>query len=63
MNPVLQWLMQFNSDWSIRSHFSTGILEVIVVGSIVVVISLACILVKKMLKPFPFISRMCFGTR
>lgn len=54
-------LLPLTSDYCFRGNSCYALIEILLVGVITVFICLACIAIRKMLKPFPIITKLCFG--
>lgn len=55
------WLTSFATDYCFRGHSCGFIVELAIVGTIAVAIAGICILIRKLIQPFPLVSHLLFG--
>lgn len=60
---ICKWLVLLSNDYCFRGHSCVFLIEILLVGSITLMICLICIFIRKGLAPFPWLCKLCFGNR
>lgn len=58
---LCKWFLSLTNDYCFRGHSCVFLIEMLLVGSITLIICFICIIIKKGLAPFPWLCRLCFG--
>lgn len=58
---IALWLQTFQTDYCFRGPSCVGLLEFLIIGFLSALIAVCCIMIKKAIDAFPFISELCFG--
>ena len=62
-NEIVNYMNSLYSDTCFAGHSCAGIVELLIVGTVSLLISFACILMAKALEQIPYISTLMFGQR
>lgn len=57
-----EWLVALANDYCFRGHSCVSLIEMTILGPITIGIAFVCILVKKIIEPFPIVRQLCFGS-
>lgn len=57
-----EWLVALANDYCFRGHSCVSLIEMAILWPIAVGIAFVCILVKKIIEPFPIVRQLCFGS-
>lgn len=58
---LTEWLIQLSSDYCFRGHSCVFIIEIIIIGGLSSLIAYLCLIVKRILIPFPLFTKFLFG--
>lgn len=61
VTAFLPLLLPMTTDYCFRGHSCVFIAELALIGMTAVFISLMCVLIKKLISPFPLIGNLCLG--